>query len=204
MTVQQIINLAKNGELKQLAVKDDITAILGYLNLGLIELYKRFPLKIKETIIELQDDTVIYTLPSDCMWLVSAYGEVPIDDSSEVNVLGINVEDDLFSINTISWNKIQVPSSVLGDYVSLIYVASPIYVTEDDLDTKIELPSQLIEALVEYIAFKGHASQNGEAQAENNIHYQRFEASCARVLKNGMFTADDVEMPNRLKLKGFV
>ena len=204
MTVQQIINLAKNGELKQLAVKDDVDAVLGYLNLGLIELYKRFPLKVEEAIIELRDDTVIYDLPKDCMWLITAYGEVSENDSNAINILNINTEDDMFSINTISWDKIQVPSSVLGDYISIIYAASPPFLTEDNLEDDLGVPPQLLEALTEYIAFKGHASQNGDAQAENNVHYQRFEASCVRVKKQGMITPDDVVMPNRIEIKGFI
>ena len=204
MTAQQIIDLSKNGELKSLSVKDNTAVVLGYLNLGMIELYKRFPLKIEEHIVDLQDDTVIYDLPSDCMWLVSAYGEVPIDCPEEVNVLNINTEDDLFSVNTISWNKIQVPSSVLGDYISLVYAASPTWIQEADLGLELELPVQLVDALIEYIAYKGHTAQNGSAEFENNVHYQRFEASCLRVKKEGMFTSDDVLMPNRIKIKGFV
>ena len=203
MTVQELINLSKNGGLKQLAIKDDLETVLGYINLGLIELYKRFPLKVEECIITLLDDTVIYDLPSDCMWLVSAYGEVTIGSKSEVNILNINTEDDLFSINTLSWDKVQIPASVLGNYVSLIYVASPTWLSESDLTEQLSIPPQLLDALLEYVAFKGHASQNGDAQLENNVHYQRFEASCVRIKKEGMLTPDDMLMPDRIKIKGF-
>ena len=47
MTVRQVIDLARGRELRQLAVKDDITTLLGYYNMGVIELYKRFPLKVE-------------------------------------------------------------------------------------------------------------------------------------------------------------
>jgi len=203
MTIRQIIDLARSGELKQLGIKDDTEAILGYVNLGMIELYKRFPLKVEEYLIELLDSTVIYSLPSDCMWLVAAYGEVSEHDSESVNILNINTEDDPLSVNTISWNKVQIPLSVTGSFVSLMYVASPTYLTEADLDNEIDLPVQMVDALLEYVAYKGHASQNGDASAENNVHYQRFEASCERVKQQGMFTPDDMDMRDRIKIKGF-
>lgn len=204
MTVQQIIDLAKSGELKQLAVKDDTEAILGYLNLGLIELYKRFPLKVEEVLITLQDDQDIYTLPSNYMWLIAAYGEVSEFSTAIVNILPINEEDEPDSVNTISWNKVQIPLSVAGAYVSLIYAASPTYVTSADLDEEVEFPVQLVEALLHYIGYRAHVSQNGELQSENNLHYQRFEISCNRVVQSGMLTSDDMSMRHRIEKKGFV
>lgn len=202
MTILQIIELAKNGELKQLALKEDNTSILGYLNLGLIELYKRFPLKVEEVVIELHDGQDIYTLPNDCMWIVAAYGEVPESSPDRVNVLPVNEEDEPDSINTISWNKIQIPLSVDGAYVSLIYVASPGYVV--DVNETLDLPVQLVEALLHYIGYRGHCSQTGDSNAENNVHYQRFEASCGRVMQLGMFTNDDFSMKRRVETGGFV
>ena len=49
MTVQQIIDMAKAGELKNLVLDTD--TILAALNLGIIELYKRFPLRVEEAIV---------------------------------------------------------------------------------------------------------------------------------------------------------
>ena len=51
MTVQQIIDMAKAGELKNLVLDTD--TILAALNLGIIELYKRFPLRVEEAIVTL-------------------------------------------------------------------------------------------------------------------------------------------------------
>lgn len=202
MTVLQVIDLAKSSELKQLSIKDDNSVILGYINLGLIELYKRFPLKVEETVIALQDSQDIYSLPTDCMWLVAAYGEVPESSPDRVNVLPINEEDEPDSINTISWNKVQIPLSVTGGYVSLIYVASPTYIL--DVDSELDLPVQLVEALLHYVGYRAHSSQTGDSNAENNVHYQRFESSCERIIRLGMFTNDDLSMKRRVENGGFV
>lgn len=203
MTIQQVIDLARGRELKQLAIKDDIPTVLGYYNMGLIELYKRFPLKVEEHIIELQDGQSIYTLPSDFMWIVAAYGEVSPSSSDSVNILPINEEDAPESINTVSWNKVQIPLSIAGSYVSIIYVANPPYVTETNLADNVDFPIQLLEALVHYIGFCGHVSQNGSADKENNVHYQRFVASCELVRTMGMFNTDDVSMNKRIETRGF-
>ncbi len=203
MTVQQVIDLARGRELRQLAVKDDITTLLGYYNMGVIELYKRFPLKVEEVIIELLDDQYIYTLPADFMWIVAAYGETTPSDSSSVNILPINEEDEPDSINTVGWNKVQIPLSIAGARVSIIYVSSPEYLTEKNLTDIAEFPVQLLEALVHYIGFCGHVSQNGDAQKENNVHYQRFVASCELVRTMGMYNTDDVSMNKRIETRGF-
>ena len=62
MKVAEIINHAKYGELKQLSLKTDTDALLSYINLGLIELYKRFNLAIKVEIIQTVPEVKVYNL----------------------------------------------------------------------------------------------------------------------------------------------
>jgi len=213
MTIESIINLAKNSELKNLAVKDDKSAITGYINLGMLELYKRFPLSVNETVIELLDGVEIYTMPSDFMWIVAAYDEVPEDSGLAVMPIPINEEDNPLSINTISWNQIQVPLTVTGAYISIIYVAAPAvieYVVDTDsyqvwnsttssydAITELSLPPQMIEPLLHYIGYRAHGAVNGEINGENTTHYMNFEASCNRLEQRGMFTSDDLSMLDR-------
>ena len=203
MTIQQVIDLAKNGELKNLAVKDDTEAVIGFINLGLIELYKRFTLVTKEQVIELLDSQEIYSLPTDCLSIVAAYGEVDENSGKVVDVLPINVEDNPLSINTINWKEVQIPVHIAGSYISLIYVAAPAYLTIADVDSTLELPVQLLEALLHYIGYRAHGSVNGSIQAENNTHYQRFELSCNRVVELGMLTSDDLDMNVKFGMRGF-
>lgn len=204
MTIQEVIDLAKNSELRNLNAGTD-DAILGYVNLALIELYKRFALKVEEEVIALQDEQEIYTMPSDFMWLVAAYGEVPEDNKTDlVNILPINEEDNPLSINMVSWNQVQIPLSVAGSYVSVIYRAKPSYLSNTDLNTEIQLPVQMLEPLLSYIGYKAHASIDASLQEENNSYYQRFEIQCERIQSEGMFTSDDLSMSDRLKSRGFV
>ena len=205
MTAQEVIDLAKNGELKTIAIKDDLPAVIGFINLGLIELYKRFPIETKEYIITLMNNITEYSLPSDFMWVMDAYGEVTTASGlTTVNRLPINDEEDPLSINTVGWNKIQIPTATSGQYVSLIYVVSPVKVTTLTLNDPLPIPEQFIEALLNYIGYRGHGSVDGKINTESNTHYQRFEMSVARIIKNGMFTAESLSMVNRITDKGFV
>lgn len=213
MTVGEVIDMAKFGELRNLvAGPDEDRAIVSYLNLGLIELYKRFPLSVKEHLVELSADQEIYTLPSDCMWVISAYGEVPADMRNVyTNELDINNEDNPLSINTVGWNQIQVPLSVDSAYVSLIYAAGPDSsqkITYDALESykqsNIAIPLQLIEPLLHYVGYRAHGAMDGNVQAESNTHYMRFDASCKKVKVEGMITRDNLDMDYRISDRGYI
>lgn len=204
MTIQNVVNMAAAGELKNLAVKKDIEAVVSFINLGLIELYKRFPLSVKEHIIELEDNVEIYTMPSDFMWIIAAYDEVPETSSEAVVVVPINEEDNPLSLNTVSWNQVQVPLTLKGAYISVIYAASPPMFTVEELESTIPLPVQLLEALLHYIGYRAHNSVTGEVNAEHTTHYTRFEASCARVEAGGMITVDDLSTYKKFGTRGFV
>jgi hypothetical protein len=196
MTVNEVIDDAVKGELKKLAVKDDTPSIVSFINLGMKELYKRFVLDTEEVIIELGRVTTdsdpyerisdtVYKMPSDMMKITAAYEE----DGTEIS---LNKEDDPLSIMTISWNKIQVPVATPGAFISVIYVKTParIGTKTEDLNAVLELPESLEEALLHYIGYRGHGSLDGNIQAENNTHYQRFEASVKRAESLGVLTAD--------------
>lgn len=213
MTVGEVIEMAKFGELRNLVVgPDEDRAIVSYLNLGLIELYKRFPLSVKEYLLELSADQEIYQLPSDCMWVITAYGEVPADMRSVyTNELEINNEDNPLSINTVGWNQIQVPIAVDSAYVSLIYAAGPDSsqkITYDELgnykQSDISVPLQLIEPLLHYVGYRAHGAMDGNVQADNNTHYVRFDASCKKIKAEGMITHDNLNMDYRITDRGYI
>lgn len=204
MTVGQIIDLAKTGELNGLKAADKPEVIVGYMNLGVLELYKRFQLKVGEHMIDLLDGVDVYTMPSDYMWMIAAYGEVAISSTENVNLLPINEEDNPLSVNTIGWNKVQIPVSVSGAYVSIIYVASPSVYSISDLDVEVDLPAQMIEALLAYIGYRANSAIDSGVQTEDSVYYQRFEASCEKMRQYSMFNSDDMFMSKRIDVRGFV
>jgi hypothetical protein len=205
VTLQEIIDIAKNSELNTLAVKSNDSAIVGFVNLGLIELYTIFPLKTEEKIIELQDGVTIYDLPDDYMYMVAAYEEVPLGSTRNAVPLPINEEENPFSINTISYNQVQIPLSVSGNYVSILYVPKPAKMSTANLDEELPIPDQLVTCLLNFIAFKGHGAIKTGGQGESDVYYLRFKRSCDDVKSLGVgITPDDLSMGNRLYTRGYV
>ena len=204
MTIRQVIDLAKSSELTGLPVASKDEAVLGFINLGVLELYKRFTLKVEEWLVALEDDKSYYTAPEDFMWIIAAYGEVGSDSIEQVNILPVNEEDNPLSINTVGWNKIQVPLSVTGAYISVIYAATPKHYGAADISNTIDIPPQMMEALLAYIGWRANSTIDTGVQTEDSVWYRRFEDSCSRVEIKGFTNANDMIMTNRLSLRGFV
>lgn len=204
MTVRQVIDLSGTSELNGLMIASKDEVVLGFINLGVLELYKRFALRNEEYIIELVDGVDIYTMPANYMWAIAAYGEVDIRSTETVNQLPINEEDNPLSVNSVGWNKLQVPVSVNGAYISIIYVAGPDTYVMEHLDAEIDLPPQMMEALLAYVGYKGNSTIDSGVQTEDNAWYIRFENSCNKVREYAMITSDDMYMSKRLSTRGFV
>lgn len=204
MKVQEVVDTARYSELANVAIKDNTAAILSFLNLGMIELYTRFPIKTEEHIIALQENTTMYEMPANFMYALSAYGEVPEDAADLVRTVSINEEDDPYSIFFPDWNTVQIPAVANGSYISIIYVAKPATYTAEDLDVEIELPNTLVDALVSYIGYRAHMSVRGDAQSDNNAHWLRFDRSCKKARELGVaFPVDSLKMSERINDRGF-
>lgn len=214
MTVQEVIDQAISGELSQLGVAknyrstdsavklDAVNKIIQYLNLGLIELYKRFSLASGEAVIVMVEGQTVYNLPADCNAVLSAYDEAG-------NELPINSEGEAYSIMTPTYDTVQIVGYAAGEAIYVMYSkTAPLISTLDemvDLSTvAVKLPYSLLEALLHYIGYRGHGAVDGSIQAENNTHYMRFEKSCANVQKYGNIQQDFVTDTSWLRDKGFV
>lgn len=204
MTVGQVIDLAKVSELNGLGIANNDAAVIGFLNLGMLELYKRFTLKYEEHLITLDENVSIYTMPADYMWIIAAYGDLDARSGDFVNLIPINEEDNPASINTSSWNKIQIPVNTGGAHISIIYVAKPTVYTIDDMDVELDLPPQMIEALLAYIGYRGNSTIDSGLQTEDNAWFIRFDSSCNKIKQESMLNSDDMYMKDRLGNRGFV
>lgn len=220
MTIQEVIDMAKFGELRNLKLGTSEDQILvSYMNLGLVELYKRFALSIKEIIvITSQTEEIIYSCPSDYMWLISAYNYKVIPDNApkknpyaEDYQLSINDEEDILSLRIMNWNQIKIPKGIKNDgFIRLKYAASPdatqkiIYNIDNIyLQNELALPAQLIEPLLLYMGYRAYISMDTKTDTESNPYQVKFEQSCKRIEKEGMLTDDSMHM-NRITDKGFI
>lgn len=204
MTVGQVIDLAKVSELNGLGIANNDAAVIGFLNLGMLELYKRFTLRYEEHLITLDENVSIYTMPADYMWIIAAYGDLDARSGDFVNLIPINEEDNPASINTSSWNKIQIPVNTGGAHISIIYVAKPTTYTIDDMGVELDLPPQMIEALLAYIGYRGNSTIDSGLQTEDNAWFIRFDMGCNKIKQESMLNSDDMYMKDRLGNRGFV
>lgn len=204
MRLSEAINVCKHSELNTLAVKDNNEAIVSFINLGLLELYNIFALKTEEHLIALEDGVTIYDLPADFMYMTGAF-ETPETGHNSKSV-PVNEEGNPYSINMINFKQVQVPLSVSGAYVSIIYVVKPNNMSIDDLEVELPIPDNMVQCLLNFVAYKGHGAIKLDGQQrEGDVYYQRFKRSCDDLKKQGTAIAsDDLSMDTRLHTRGFV
>ena len=152
-------------------------------------MYGKFKLSRSEQLIDLIDNTAMYTLNSDLMIIEAVFnelGELAVNDDSNIN-----------SVFTPSYDTLQVPNAKTGTQLAVLYIASPgvLVVDPNDLVTNaqtVRIPPQLLEPLLHYIGYRAHMSINGDIKAENNTHYIRYNASCKRIAVEGLIRIDTV------------
>lgn len=197
MDVSFIINQARSGELRSLSEidkSDDV--VISYINLGLIELYKRFNILTKVEVIKTSAVVPIYTLrASDINQVISVYDK----DGREL-ISKRNLEDEEYDIIQINFNTFMLTKPSDEELLFVYKAAPPIVTTVTD---EIELPYAMLEALLHYIGYRAHGSVNGNVDKENNTHYMRFEKSCGLLVTEG-YEIDSHNISSSVQAKGFV
>ncbi len=205
MLVEDVIHLARYSELGSGAIKDNTPAIVSFINLGMIELYKRFALNRLEIVVPIEVGKTLYTLPDDFMYATSAFHTVEENGELKNKVVSINDEQKEKSVFFPSYNKVQIPSDLDTTEITIIYVNKPPKYTIENLQDTIALPEVLVESLLHYLGYKAHLGIRSDGQSENNSHYQRFERSVNKAKQLGVVSSTDYyRETNRIFIKGFV
>ena len=196
MLVSDIINIAKYGELQQLAVKDDNTAIITYINMGVLELYKRFNIGTKVEIVRTNPLISVYNLVNaDIMKVINVYDA---DGKELVQPSVVDIEDyDLKQIGQSTY-LFKEPKN---EDIAFVYTSAPEWLTSTT--DNVEIPMSMLEALLHYIGYRGHGSIDGLINTENNTHYMRFDKSCRQLTDTGYGEVIDMSKSNT-QSKGFV
>ncbi len=206
MNISEAIDLLQEAELKQLKIKDDKKVILGFINLGILEIYKRFNLWEKEAIITTVTGKHLYKLDgtdTDVAIDLSDHQFMMIEQmfDEDGTELVLNDELDPLSVTTPRYNEVEFVDVTDGAEIGAIYRAAPVFLLHEK--QQIPLPPQFFEALFHYVGYRGHGSVKGDLKSENNSHYQRFEKSCASVEYHGLFIQDDLQS-TKFEDRGFV
>ena len=205
MTAQEIIDYAISSELKQLSLKNDNTTIISFINLGLIELYKRFEIEYSEALISTITVKTTYLLDGTDtdVQLGSTNGVITIVKAIDYQgmELPINEDNAIWGVYTPSYDSVQIPATYDGDWLNIIFKTLPKRVI--NTTDEVRLPVQLLEPLLLYIGWKGHQSINGSINQENNAYYMRFKSSCDNATYNGVITPDSYRTID-IEYKGFI
>ena len=205
MLISEAITLLQNAQLKQLGIKTDTSAIIGYINLAVLEIYKRFNLRQDEAVITMATDVTQYTLDGIDANVAIDFSDhqfLLIDEVYEETgeLMSLNDEKDPYGVTTPRYNVIEVAEVVVGQQISVIYRSAPLFSTL--VSDTILVPPQFFEALFNYVGFQAHSSVKGDMKSENNTHYLRFEESCNKISALGLVNHDDM-VSYAFELRGF-
>ena len=205
MNVSEAIDILTEAELKQLAVKSDKNAVIGFINLGILELHKRFELLEDYAEVTIADAVTTYTLDGS-----DPNVSIDLSDKQLVLVSRITDMDNVSLFDTTlpksekvklpSYNKLILKDLTAGDVLDVTFRAAPKFLVHEK--EEIPLPPQFFEALFNYVGYRGHSSVKGDIKSENNTHYQRFEKSCGNIEGHDLGVYENLES-DKFSERGF-
>jgi len=223
MQVSTIIDYAAKGDLKQISLsnigtkesrtndqQENLDTLVGFVNQGILELYKRFPIKINV------DDNTVFApstvedsiqLPDTALELMKVTKtdgtEVPVDNYDVENLFKLNLYKDVY-VKSLSVNNFLIlgEMSSTGTTVQFHYKSAPEQVRYNSM---LPLPVMYQEALMNYVAYRGYSTVKSVTPVgDEGFNYKkRFEDSCLRIEQN-TDTLYEWANPKRLYERGFI
>jgi hypothetical protein len=225
MLLSEIFDHLNYGELSQLDLAGATStgvpsasypALVSHLNISLVELYKRFPLRLREIDIKLDASITEYKLEVEysiitgtvteaipVLYLIDTVADpfitrnvlkierVETDDTDVTEDLRLNDISDDDSVFTTAFNYLKVPTPNDTDTLTVHYRSAPDHILVAGLDpstVSIPIPDSLLEPLVYYMAARAHANLPGMDgnMGEHSLYLQKFEASVAKIKQLGL------------------
>ena len=185
MRLNEIIEILKDTELKQIIVGEDDDQVYSLLNLALIDVYGKFDMLQEEQIITMQDGVFRYRLQDNSQRLLRVIGKTEKDCDPEE--LPINDSNNDKSVFTPQPYILHVPKPIDQEILSCIISVTPPIVTKSNIDTlDLIVPPQLLEPIVNYVGYRAYLSVNGDNAYEHSAHYQRYLRSIQEVYQRGL------------------
>ena len=221
MKVSEVIATARSCELSNLSTSSFTDSrIIQFINLGIIELCKRFVISTKAEQIKTSVYTSMYTLRSpDVIGILDIYDKTGralvsqvLSDDEDYDYKLINNTTFLYkhktdykateAVNPITGIEILQYTKEPDNELMVVYsaVADLVVNTTDDLT----IPLVFIDPLVAYIGYKASHSitQAQSGGGENMASLAKFEASC-RLLENSVYVGQTNLMSKSIQSKGF-
>ena len=224
MKVSELIDQLVSSDLKQTSLADigtvetreynpgqlsNLNTLVGFVNQGLLELYKRFHLRVEAIEVDADeyDKNLPVAVPDKVLSLLrveDSLGEIiPLDDLETEWQYKNKVYKGMY-VKTVAVNKF----TVQGDYprpgLELFFycLMSPEIVK---INSVIAIPASFQEPLINYIIYRGYSTVIAVSNVENRgLDYKkRYEDSCKELEKITNHLYDYIDY-NRLSARGFV
>lgn len=222
MKVSQFLSFVRDSELSNLSSNsftDD--RLISFMNLGIIELSKRFRLATKVETIQTSMYTHMYTLRhSDVINILD------IIDSTGKSLIPQRTSDSesydykLMSNNSfllkrkfdyvesithtpVKGGELEDLQEVQAPDLSLVVVYSAIADLVTDKEDDLPIPELFIEALMSYVGYKLYRSLGVNGQNDSSEKWKVFEYCCSLVT-NSSYAGNDNILGNSVQSKGFV
>ena len=222
MKVSQFLSFVRDSELSNLssnAFTDD--RLISFMNLGIIELSKRFRLATKVETIQTSMYTHIYTLRHsdviNILDIIDSTGKSLIpqrtsdSDSYDYKLMSNNSFllkrkfDYVESIThtPVKGGELEDLQEVQAPDLSLVVVYSAIADLVTDKEDDLPIPELFIEALMSYVGYKSYRTLGANGQNDSSEKWKVFEYCCSLVT-NSSFAGNDTILGKSVQSKGFV
>ena len=222
MKVSQFLSFVRDSELSNLSSNsftDD--RLISFMNLGIIELSKRFRLATKVETIQTSMYTHIYTLRySDViniLDIIDSTGKSLIpqrtsdSESYDYKLMSNNsflLKRKFDYVESITHTKVKGGEledlqEVQAPDLSLVVVYSAIADLVTDKEDDLPIPELFIEALMSYVGYKSYRTLGANGQNDSSEKWKVFEYCCSLVT-NSSYAGNDIILGNSVQSKGFV
>ena len=222
MKVSQFLSIVRDSELSNLSSNsftDD--KLISFMNLGIIELSKRFRLATKVETIQTSMYTHIYTLRHsdviNILDIIDSKGKslIPQRTSDSENYDYKLMSNNSFLlkrkfdyVDSITHTKVKGGEledlqEVQAPDLSLVVVYSAIADLIIDKEDDLPIPELFIEALMSYVGYKSYRTLGVNGQNDSSEKWKVFEYCCSLVT-NSSYAGNDTILGNSVQSKGFV
>ena len=195
MQMKNVVELAQIT-LQNLMISKKEDALIKFINMGILELYRRFNLLIKSETIEVNENLALYELRNkDVSLFLRLY------DRSGLELR----QTDIYNSQDYDYKLINYRSFLLkkpfDGLLYAVYKASPKWL--DSINDEIDLPEDMLDALLHYVTYKGHSTVNKDNINEASAALDRFDKACAELEHQGYHININTETLS-LQSKGFI
>src|SRR5574344_715813 len=223
MKVSQFLSFVRDSELSNLSSNsftDD--RLISFMNLGIIELSKRFRLATKVETIQTSMYTHVYTLRHtdviNILDIIDSTGKSLIpqtisgSENYDYKLTGNNsflLKRKVDYVEAITHTKfrggeeVENLQEVSAPDLSLVVVYSAIADLVTDEEDDLPITESFIEAVMSYVGYKAYRTLGANGQNDGSEKWKLFEYCCS-LITNSSYAGNDTILGNSVQSKGFI